>query len=144
MELTISKFLTPRFPRSPVEPLAKLEYSNNGASIEDGPIFATRYLWTINAVLDVEETELLQAIYSESDYRRRKILPNTTITLTDNLQRLVERPPRTKPLAPNATEIAVGSNQIKYFAVFQTKIIQPIEIEELGENNSVSFTLQEA
>ncbi|MBD2570013.1 hypothetical protein [Anabaena lutea] len=142
LELKITKFLSPRFPRGRIGPLPSIEYSANGSSILDGPIFPIKFLWSINASLDLEETDILQAIYSESDYNRRN-LTGPLITLTDNTLSFVEHAPRTRPLAAGSTETTISNNQIKYFAKFQTFIIQSPEIDEQGIHNAVSFTLQE-
>ncbi|QSJ14601.1 hypothetical protein JYQ62_22135 [Nostoc sp. UHCC 0702] len=143
ISVEITKFTAPKFPRARIEPLPKLDYSIDGASLGSGPYFEPKYLWTINCNLTPDESILVETIYFEFDYLRRKLQP-AEVTLTDKTLRYTERKPRTRDIAVGTDETYIGNTHTAYFAKFKCWFIQPPEFEEKGVYNSASFSLQEA
>lgn len=141
LSLEIRHIPNASFPRARIEPLPKIEYSNNGSTILDGPIFAPKFSWPITAFLTANERDILEAIYVESDGLRRNFQP-VGIDLSDFTLPYIESPPRSKPLASGSEQV-IG-NSIKYFAVFKTWMVEPPKFEVQGRLNIASFTLQEA
>lgn len=144
LSLEISRVSNSQYPRAVVEPLPKVEYSINGSVVGDGPNFAPKSIWAINAFLKEEERDILIAIHSEFDYLRRT-LQIADISLADYTLPYIERSPRTKALAPGTVEQTVEQNigQLKYFATFKTWMVQPPQFENGGRYTLASFTLQE-
>jgi hypothetical protein len=143
LTLEISKISSPQFPRARIEPLPKIEYSNNGSTVGDGPVFAPKHLWTFSSIqLTKQETIILQRMYAKFAYKA-PTAQDATILLSDHALIYCEPTPRTKQLAASSTEEIVDG-QVAYFGKFKTWFIEPPKYEAGGFYNLASFTLQEA
>ena len=141
--LEITKISSPQFPRARIEPLPKIEYSNNGSVVGDGPVFPPKHLWTFSSIqLTKQQTITLQRMYAKFAYKA-PTAQNALIDLSDYTLIYCEPAPRTKQLAAGSTEETID-NQIAYFAKFKTWFIEPPKYEAGGFYNLASFTLQEA
>lgn len=139
--LEIEKFSTPEIPRGRVEPLGKIEYTIPGATVIEGPAFDPKYLWSVNCLLEPEKVRILEAIFSESDYWRRKLSPNLAITLVDKTRRITEKE-LTRTIASGTVPLQVGPC-VSYYGQFECFMVQPPKIEEKGIYDQCAFTLQE-
>jgi hypothetical protein len=143
LTLEITKISSPQFPRARIEPLPKIEYSNNGSIIGDGPIFAPKHLWTFSSIqLTKQQTITLQRIYAKFAFKAPTI-QDAAIFLSDYTLIFCEQVPRTKLLATGSTEEIIDG-QIAYYGKFKTWFIEAPKYEAGGFYNLASFSLQEA
>ncbi|MBW4648906.1 MAG: hypothetical protein KME06_09410 [Kastovskya adunca ATA6-11-RM4] len=145
LSLTINRCSDPKFPRARIQPYGGLEYSIHGTPIGDGSSFEPKFIWTITAVLLPEEALVLEAIYAEFD-RQRRMPPyaSADILLVDTYQQYIERLPRTRAIAPGATESLIGSSHVGYFPQFKAWMVEPPVFSALGYYRSCTLTLQES
>jgi len=146
VEVKISKFLDTKFPRMIAEPIPSMEYSLFGTSVGDGPRFASRYIWNVNALLDFHcdaDIEMkLGIIYQIFDTQRRA-LGSAFINLEDTTQQIQELT-ASKHTTVTATSSSTLGSYTSHYAVFNVWMTKPPEFTQMGRYKSVSFTLLEA
>jgi hypothetical protein len=146
IEVEIYKFLDTKLPRMIAEPIPSMEYSLFGTSVGDGARFPSRYIWNVNALLDIrcdaDIERKLGIIYQTFDADRRA-LENAFIELEDTTQEIQELTASMRPTVPATSSVVIGS-YTSHYAVFNVWMTKPPEFSQMGKYKSVSFTLLEA
>jgi hypothetical protein len=125
LSVSFTKFVEPRFPRARAVDGGKLEYSASGNAIGDGPAYEPPHLWSFSVYCTDQDMRILGAMYYESDARRRQLPQiNTELTLIDKVREYQERSPRTRVIAPGASEVMVGGSHVSYFAQFHVWFVK--------------------
>ncbi|MEH2456961.1 hypothetical protein [Nostoc sp.] len=144
LSATFRNFVEPKFPRGRAVEGGKLEYSANGNSIGDGPVYEQPHLWTFSVYCSTEDIRILGAMYHESDIRRRQLPQvNTELTLIDQVQEYQERSPRTRVIASGTSEVSVGTSHVSYFAQFHVWFVKEPEFDKAGDKRIAHLSFQE-
>jgi hypothetical protein len=129
-------FQSSQFPRlRPESPT--IEYSANGTPASTGVNYE-KHFWRVDVGLAPAQQETLQDIYAlwRSD-------PSTNLTVIDTTKRYREPTPRTRAIAPGATE-DVSDGLTRYFAQFYAGFEAEPTFEQDGAIARASFVLKEA
>lgn len=141
LNVKLSKFLNNDYPRVIVQPTS-VEYSAYGVPVITGIHHQNKYLWSVNAICDRNQRDLLETIWWESEERQRKITDGN-ILIYDSTATIKEKTPRTRAIVPNTTTIAIGTNYVSYFAQFKGLIISELKFTKAGVVDTVSFSIAE-
>lgn len=142
LSVTITKFTEPSFPRVPAIETAKLEYSIHGNPIGTGAWYEAPHLWSFGAICTPHEADIISAIYSDFEAQRRAG-KNAFIRLDDKVQEFVEKAPRTRALAVEASERAIGTTHVSYYAQFLVWFTQFPQQEIALGKRIIRLSLQE-
>lgn len=115
----LEHYITSIQPFVPIE-WATIGYTVAGVATAKGRQHEPRLTWNLTALLVEDEMNLLRAMIFRADKFRRMYRP-IGITLIDGIQKYVEDAPRTRALAPGATERVIGS-RVEYFGMFQVAL----------------------
>lgn len=144
LSVTIDRFVGEKYPRVHID-TGSTEYSMYGNLIGYGRAVEEPHMWTVEALVTMEEAEILTAMYWEhSRLKRIKSVPD--VTVTDTTFVFTERSPRTraKAASPFDTETTFATSYVKYYAQYYAWFQARPEILYRGHRYAnVSFTLYE-
>lgn len=99
------------------------EYSITGAPLDSGPVYEPKHIWTISAMVTLQEWHGINAIFGECD-RLRRTQGNYRITVDDSIQDFIEQGTRTRAITSGGTEI-VFTGGVAYPARFYARMLEP-------------------
>lgn len=99
------------------------EYSIVGTPLDSGPVYEPKHIWTIGAMVTIEQWWALGAIFGECD-RQRRTQGNYRITVDDSIQDFVEQGARTRALAAGGTQTSFTGGA-SYPARFYARMFEP-------------------
>lgn len=141
ISVTLDTFLNNDYPRINVSQ-SSLEYSIYGTPAVSGTAFEPKHLWVISALCSSTSWDALDAIYLESERRRRNLL-DCDVLIQDQVTDFKEILPRTRSLVPNTLEELLFGSYSKYYAQFKGVFTERPKRTENGRLSSVSCQLQE-
>lgn len=143
LTVRFNQFLNDALPRIDSDTSGdRIAYTASGSVVFQGPQFEGFSLWTVESVVSEADHNTLQLIYTESDYQRR-IGGNPNILVTDTIQQVTERSPRSRALA-SGTTATTQSPYVLYYAQFNAIMPARPVSRKFGLGYAVSFTLQES
>lgn len=143
LSVRFGQFLDTSYPRSVIQQ-ATVEFSAMGTPAIQGSTFEAKHIWTVNTACDLEQRDLIEAIAYEFDAQRRSF-GNHNILLYDNTAPIIERVPRTRALAPGATEQLLGGGAYtRYYAQFYAGITENPKFSKAGKKDFLTLSLTEA
>lgn len=144
LSISFKTFLDPVFPRTRAVKSAEMNYSNHGNSVGLGIAYEAPYIWTFNAVITPEEKKTINYIFTEFNHRRTKKPPlDCDILLIDALEEYQERYPRTRAIAPGATE-TIDGDYVSYYAQFMVWPVEDPKYDKSGSRIFVHLAFQES
>jgi hypothetical protein len=99
------------------------EYSIVGTPLDSGPVYEPKHIWTISAMVTIEQWRALGAIFGECD-RLRRTQGNYRITVDDSIQEFIEQGTRTRALASGGVQ-AYFTGGVAYPARFYARMLEP-------------------
>ncbi|HYX19156.1 MAG TPA: hypothetical protein VE944_33350 [Nostoc sp.] len=99
------------------------EYSIVGTPLDSGPVYEGKHLWTISAMVMIDQWWGLGAIFGECD-RLRRTQGNYRITVDDSIQDFIEQGARTRALAFGGTTTSFTGG-VSYPARFYARMFEP-------------------
>lgn len=99
------------------------EYSIVGTPLDSGPVYEPKHIWTISAMVTIEQWRALGAIFGECD-RLRRTQGNYSITVHDSIQDFIEQGYRTRGLASGGAE-TYFTGGVSYPARFYARMFEP-------------------
>jgi hypothetical protein len=99
------------------------EYSIVGTPLDSGPFYEPKHIWTISAMVTIEQWRALGAIFGECDRLRRQ-QGNYRITVDDSIQDFVEQGARTRAIASGGSQTSFTGG-VSYPARFYARMFEP-------------------
>ncbi|QKQ75595.1 hypothetical protein [Nostoc sp. TCL240-02] len=99
------------------------EYSIVGTPLDSGPFYEPKHIWTISAMVTIEQWRGLGAIFGECDAKRRN-QGNYSITVDDSIQDFIEQGARTRALAAGGSQTTFTGG-VSYPARFFARMFEP-------------------
>lgn len=99
------------------------EYSIVGTPLNSGPFYEPKHIWTVSAMVTIEQWRALGAIFGECD-RLRRTQGNYSITVDDSIQDFIEQGTRTRALAAGGTQ-TYFTGGVAYQARFYARMFEP-------------------
>ncbi|WP_445634553.1 hypothetical protein NSTC745_06374 [Nostoc sp. DSM 114161] len=99
------------------------EYGIVGTPLDSGPFYEPKHIWTISAIVTLQEWRALGAIFGECD-RLRRTQGNYRITVDDSIQDFIEQATRTRALAAGGTQTTFMGG-VSYPARFYARMFEP-------------------
>ncbi|MBN3875237.1 hypothetical protein [Nostoc sp. JL23] len=99
------------------------DYSIVGASLDSGPVYEPKHIWTISAMVTTQQWYAIGAIFGECD-RLRRTQGNYRITVDDSIQDFVEQGARTRAIASGGAQTNFTGG-VAYPARFYARIFEP-------------------
>ena len=147
LTVTLTKFIGDDTFRMPLQQPSSIEFSVNGTPSVSGIAIVPKNLWSVQAIVDSSQKDILDAIIYEFQYLRRNLL-DYNVLVTDTTSRLVERTPRSRALAPSTTERLIGNTHTAYFPIFKAVFTEipkfTLPRDRCSGNQIASFTLVES
>lgn len=140
LSLRIEQFLGDIVPRSETDTGSPISYSASGSVNLSGPQYERQQIWTIEAPLDAEDTQILDLIYYQSD-RERRALRDPSILVSDTTFPYPDSPPQSRANIGSVTTIG---SFISYFALYRAVFLaRPVYRRVRYIGFTASFVLQE-
>lgn len=105
------------------QPTGEQEYALNGTPIDDGPLYESKQLWTLQAFVTIEQWRLIKLIWMRSE-RKRRTLQDYSIVLDDYVTPWIEDVAQTRAIAPGGTVTALTEG-CSYPARFTARMFEP-------------------
>lgn len=145
ISVVLNRFTGTDLPRVPIS-TGQVTYAATGTAIGNGVSYEPKHLWTINALCTPDECDRLQLIWIEHD-RLRRAQTYSDIWIIDRTEEFAERVPRTRAIAPDATERlfpAIASTHAFYYAKFAAWMPEAPKLRQEGKYRAVELTLYES
>lgn len=117
-------------------------YTPPGSTVIQGTDYDNWSIWNVDAYCTKDDFDTLCLIRVEQRYRRQHGLNEPFITVVDTTQKMQERAPRTRALAPGAIE-GNRSPYIVYYAQYKAVMLSRPEFRLVGDECAVRYRLQE-
>ncbi|MBN3951941.1 MAG: hypothetical protein HWQ38_37945 [Nostoc sp. NMS7] len=99
------------------------EYSISGASLDSGPVYEPKHIWTVSASVTLSQWWAIGAIFGECD-RLRRTQGNYNIIVDDSIQDFIEQGYRSRGLAIGGVQ-AYFPGGVAYSARFYARMLEP-------------------
>ena len=99
------------------------EYSIAGTPLDSGPVYESKHIWTVSAMVTRTQWWALGAIFGECD-RLRRTQGNYRITVDDSIQDFVEQGYRSRALASGGAQTTFAGG-VSYPARFYARMLEP-------------------
>ncbi|MFN6572375.1 hypothetical protein [Dendronalium sp. ChiSLP03b] len=99
------------------------DYSIVGTPLDSGPVHEPKHIWTISAMVTLEQWLALGAIFGECDRLRRE-QGNYRILVEDSIQDFIEQGTRTRAIAAGGSETTFTGG-VAYPAKFYARMFEP-------------------
>ncbi|MEH2201179.1 hypothetical protein [Nostoc sp.] len=99
------------------------EYSIVGTPLDSGPFYEPKHIWTISAMVTIEQWRALGAIFGECD-RLRRTQGNYSIIVDDSIQDFIEQGAGTRAIAAGGTR-TYFTGGVSYPARFYARMFEP-------------------
>lgn len=142
LTVTLDTFLNNDYPRIEARENGGIAYSIAGTPAVSGFAYEPKHIWVISALCKASSWDALEAIYLESERRRRNLL-DYDVTILDLVTDFKEPVPRTRSLVPNTVEELLFGSYSRYYAQFKGVFTERPRRTETGRLLSVSCQLQE-
>lgn len=145
ISVVLNRFTGVDLPRIPIG-TGQVTYAATGTAIANGVSYEPKHLWTINALCTPDECDRLRLIWIEHD-RLRRAMTYADIWIVDRTEEFVERLPRTRAIAPGASERgfpAIASTHVFYYAKFAAWMPEAAKLRQEGKFKAVELTLYES
>lgn len=120
ISVTLKRFVS--YDRIPAD-TGQTEYSIVGTPLDSGPVYEPKHIWTISAMVTIEQWRALGAIFGECD-RLRRTQGNYRITVDDSIQDFIEQQYRSRALVPGG-EQKYFTGGVSYPARFHARMFEP-------------------
>jgi hypothetical protein len=99
------------------------EYSIVGTPLDSGPVYEPKHIWTISAMVTIEQWRALGAIFGECD-RLRRTQGNYRIIVDDSIQDFIEQQYRSRAIVAGGTQTSFTGG-VSYPARFYARMFEP-------------------
>lgn len=117
--VTLKRFVS--YDRIPAD-TGQTEYSIAGAPLDSGPQYEPKHIWTVSAMVTIDQWRGLEGIFGECD-RLRRTQGNYRIIVEDSIQDFVEATQTRAIAAGGAQTFFTGG--VSYPAQFYARMFEP-------------------
>jgi hypothetical protein len=142
ISVILDTFINTDYPRIEARENGGVAYSIAGTPAVSGFVYEPKHIWVISALCSSAQWDALEAIYLESERRRRNLL-DYDVLIEDLVTDFKELQPRTRSLIPDTLEELLYGSYSKYYAQFKAAFTERPKRTETGRLLSVSCQLQE-
>jgi hypothetical protein len=133
--LTLGDGSTSRFAQNGYERVisstGETEYSLFGTPIDDGNLYESKFVWTLQAYVAVDQWRILWGIFQRSE-RKRRNQQDYSITISDYVLPYIEDATTpSRSLASGGSIATISGGGIAYPAVYKCRMFEP-KAEESG------------